>query len=330
MLMRHISLLLPEQVNVAGFDNPRQGLAATNALLLAKGKSAAFSVEVVGIRKKVNADSGYFSIHADKTIDEVKRTDVVIIPPIQGDIHTALQHNRALYPWITQQRKNGAQIVSLCLGAFLLAQTGLLDGKSCVTHWMARSNFQQLFPKVTLVSDKIITDEDGICTGGGAFSSANLMLHIIEKWVDRETAIHCSKIFQIDADRVSQSPFIIFNKQRDHGDEQILKAQKYIETRFHSELNVSQLSDMVALGRRTFERRFKKATSNTPIEYIQRIRMEAAKKALEKNLKTVNQIMYDVGYSDPTAFRSVFKKTAGVTPLEYRKKFTRRPIIAKA
>ena len=319
--MLHISLLLPENVNVAGFDNPRQGLLETNSYLEAQGKNKAFVIEIVGVNDFVEIANGNFSIKTDKKITEIERTDIIIIPPIQGDIEDAIKANAPLYPWIINQYRKGAQVVSLCLGAFLLAQTGLLNGKQCVTHWKAYNSFQQLYPKVKLVSEKIITDEDGIYTGGGAFSSANLMLYLIEKLVSRDVAIYCSKVFQIDVNRVSQSPFIIFNKQKEHGDSSILKVQQFIETNFTKSIHINQLCDVVSMGRRTFERRFKAATSNTPIEYIQRIRIEAAKKELENGLKTVNEIMYEVGYNDKTAFRDVFRKFSGVTPLDYRRKF---------
>ncbi|MCC5916410.1 MAG: helix-turn-helix domain-containing protein [Cryomorphaceae bacterium] len=320
--MKHVAILLPEQVNVAGFDNPRQGLVETNAFLLSQGRPPAFDINIVGIEREVVVGDGLITIRADKTLEEVDYTDIVIIPPIQGDIPIALQKNVQLYEWLCRQYQQGAQIVSLCMGAFLLAQTGLLNGKKCVTHWRASAPFRQMFPKVHLLSDKIITDEDNICTGGGAFSSANLMLYLIEKFVDRETAVYCSKIFQIDPHRNSQTPFIIFNKQKDHGDREILSVQNYIEEKFTLKLSVNHLSNLVALGRRTFERRFKQATSNTPIEYIQRIRVEAAKKQLENNLKNINQIMYEVGYNDQSAFRKIFKKMTGLSPQEYRKRFT--------
>lgn len=322
LFMKHVSLLLPEKVNVAGFDNPHQGLLETNVYLQSQGKPSAFFIEVVGLSDVVYTANGKIAIKSDKTIQNVSKTDVIIIPPVQGDIKEAIQINQLFYPWICKQYSEGAQVLSLCLGAFLLAQTGLLNGKKCVTHWRASAPFQQLFPKVKLLSDKIITDEDGIYTGGGAFSSANLMLYFIEKNVSREAAVYCSKIFQIDSSRENQSPFIIFNKQKNHGDKEILIAQDFIERQFHKGITVSQLSEKTALGRRTFERRFKQATSNTPVQYIQRIRIEAAKKELENHSKTVNEIMYDIGYNDANTFRTVFRKVTGLTPLDYRKKFS--------
>lgn len=319
--MKHISVLLPYHVNLAGLENARQGFEETNEYFISGGKKPVFRIEIVGICAEVKLNKGQYSLQPEKHIDEIMKTDLIVIPPIQSNIEEAIRGNKEFFPWIKKRYEEGAQIVSLCLGAFLLAGTGLLDGKNCVTHWRASEPFRQLFPNVNLLSDKLLTDEDGIYTGGGAFSSANLILYIIEKMTDRETAIYCSKIFQIDMNRDSQSPFIIFKAQKSHSDEDVIKAQTFIEQNYYKKITVEALSNYVVIGRRTFERRFKKATANTVVEYIQRIRTEAAKKELENGYKTVNEVMFDVGYSDPKAFREVFKKVTGMTPIDYRARF---------
>lgn len=173
----------------------------------------------------------------------------------------------------------------------------------------------------------MITDEQGIYTSGGAFSAANLVLYLIEKYAGREAAIHCAKLFQIDMDRHSQSPFIIFRGQKDHLDEPVKKAQEFIEKNYHKRITVDQLTDMLALSRRNFERRFKKATANTTVEYIQRVKVEAAKKSFEKSSRNVSEVMYDVGYSDTKAFRTVFRKITGLSPIEYRNKYNRELVM---
>ncbi|MGE0932677.1 GlxA family transcriptional regulator [Peijinzhouia sedimentorum] len=319
--MKHISILVPHYVNLAGFENPRQGLQETNELLISKGRAPIFDINIVGENKEMKSYDGQISIWVDRLISEIDKTDLIIIPPVHNVIAEALKANHRLYPWICEQRQKGAHIVSLCLGTFLLAKTGLLDNKKCVTHWRAGDSFRRLFPKAILLSDKILTDEDGIYTGGGAFSSANLILYLIEKLVDRETAIYCSKIFQIDVGRNSQSPFIIFSAQKNHNDEQVIKAQNFIEQNYFSKISVDDLCDYSGIGRRTFERRFKKATANTVIEYVQRTRIEVAKKEFELGVKTLNEIMYDVGYNDPKAFRNVFKRVTGLYPVDYKERF---------
>jgi transcriptional regulator GlxA family with amidase domain len=324
MSSKHISILLLHNVNLVGIENVRQAFQEINTYLQSRGDRAQFTVELVGLESEIKLQNGLYTIKADRTIDSVSKSDVIIIPPLRGNIPEGVELNKRFIPWIIQQYKSGAEIVSLCLGSFLLAGTGLLNGKSCVTHWKAGHDFKKAYPKVHLVTDKLITDEQGIYTGGGAFSSANLILYIIEKYAGRDAAIYCSKIFQVDLGRESQSPFIIFTGQKDHSDSIVLKAQHHIEEHHHERITVEDLCQRYGVGRRTFERRFKKATGITILEYHQRVKVEAAKRALEKGSKTVSEIMYDVGYSDAKAFRDMFRKYAGLTPADYKMKYVRK------
>jgi transcriptional regulator GlxA family with amidase domain len=231
--------------------------------------------------------------------------------------------------WIAQQYQQGAEVASVCTGAYLLAATGLLDGKHCSTHWAAAADFKVRFPQVNLQPEKLITDEHGIYTNGGAYSFLNLIIYLIEKYYDRHTAIYCAKVFQIEVDRQSQQEFIIFKGQKQHGDDLVKEAQLYIEKNLHEKIVVAHLSEKFAIGRRNFDRRFTKATGNTPLEYLQRAKVEWAKRAFENNHTTINEVMYQVGYADVKAFREVFRKITGLSPLAYRRKFNDKP-VAKA
>jgi transcriptional regulator GlxA family with amidase domain len=267
---------------------------------------------------------GFFSIHPDTTISELTVTDLIIIPALQANMKMALEVNAPFIPWIIDRYKDGAEIASLCIGSFLLASTGLMNGKKCATHWAEAARFRSMFPEVNLVPDKIITDEHGIYSSGGAYSSLNLILYLVEKFAGRETAIFCSKLFQIEIDRNSQSSFMIFNAQKEHEDDAIKKAQVYIENNYSEKISVDQLADMLGLSRRNLERRFRKFTFNSIVEYIQRVRIEAAKITLERNRENVNEAMYKVGYTDVKAFRTTFKKLTGLSPMEYRRKYERK------
>ncbi|HMF73113.1 MAG TPA: helix-turn-helix domain-containing protein, partial [Flavitalea sp.] len=257
----------------------------------------------------------------------ITRTNLIIIPSLVHDYQTAMKGNKLLIEWIKQQYKEGAEIASMCTGTFMLASAGLLDGKNCSTHWRATDNFRTLFPKVNLQAEKLITDENGIYTNGGAYSFLNLIIYLVEKYYDRPTAIYCSKIFQVEMDRQSQSAFIIFTGQKLHGDEMVQKAQAYIESKVDEKVSVEDLSSRFAVGRRNFDRRFIKATGNTPVEYSQRVKIESAKKAFETTRKTINEVMYEVGYSDVKAFREVFRKITGMSPLEYRSKYNKEAVV---
>ena len=225
------------------------------------------------------------------------------------------------------QYKNGGEVASLCTGAFILAAGGLLDGRQCSTHWGSADVFERMFPKVNLAIEKIVTDEHGLYTTGGALSSMNLVLHIIEKYYDRDTAIYIAKVFEIDLERNSQSAFVIFSGQKNHDDKEIGKAQLFIEKNISDRIIVEKLSAKYSIDRRNFDRRFKKATGNSPLEYMQRVKIEAAKKWLETSRKTVSEVMYDVGYSDVKAFREVFRKITGLSPIEYRSKYNKEATV---
>lgn len=322
--MKHISILVPKGAILGSLEGSRQLLTQVNSFFKMRGEAPIFQVQLVGLSKETPVSGGLFTVNTPYLIDDIKKTDLIIIPAIDGDLQEALEINKSFIPWIINQYHNGAEVASLCLGAFLLASTGLLNGRKCATHWMAGDAFNKMFPDVTLVTEKIITDEYGLYSSGGAFSYLNLLLYIIEKYAGREIAILSAKVFAIELDRENQLSFTIFQGQKGHADEPVKKAQEFIEQNYHEKITVDQLTSMLALSRRNFERRFKKATSNTIAEYIQRVKIEAAKKGLETSRKNVNELMYEVGYSDTKAFRTIFKKFTGLSPIDYRNKYNKQ------
>ena len=321
--MKHISILVPKGAILGSIEGPRQVFTEVNKYIISRGRPALFKVQLVGLSPEVVVAGGRYTVYTDALAKDIKNTDLIIIPALDGDMVKNLEDNKDFIPWIIRHYKGGAEVGSLCVGAFLLAATGLIDGKKCATHWMAANDFRRMFPDVNLVEDKIITDENGIYSSGGAFSYLNLILYLIEKYAGRETAVFCSKAFQIDIRRDSQSPFMMFHGQKDHEDEPVKKAQEFIENNFQEKITVDQLAAMLALGRRNLERRFKKATSNTVVEYMQRVKIEAAKMSLESSRDNVNEVMYKVGYTDPKAFRITFKKITSLSPVQYRNKYNR-------
>ena len=321
--MKHITILVPRGGILGSIEGPRQLLTQVNNFYTAKGASPVFKIQLAGLTEETLLSGGLYTIHSDILLKNLKKTDLVIIPAVDGEIKSALEANKEFIPWIAEQYKGGAEVASLCLGAFLLASTGLINGMKCATHWLAANDFKKMFPEVNLIPEKVITDEKGIYSSGGAYSYLNLILYLIEKYTGRNMAVLCAKVFAIEIERESQSPFMIFQGQKEHEDEPIRKAQEYIENNFQEKITVDQLASMFALGRRNLERRFKKATSNTVIEYIQRVKIEAAKLSLESSRENVNEVMYKAGYSDTKAFRTTFKKITGLSPIEYRNKYNR-------
>jgi transcriptional regulator GlxA family with amidase domain len=322
--MKHVSILVPKGAASLGcIEGSFIAFNKTNDFLASMGKAPLFNVQLVGLTKEAQVYDRLFAVTPNVLIKDLKKTDLIIIPAVNGHMPDVIEQNKDFFPWINKQYKQGAEVASLCVGAFLLASTGLLHGKKCATHCWAADHFRKMFPEIDLVSEKIITDEQGIYTSGGATSFWNLLLYIIEKYTDRETAIILSKYYEIEIDRQNQSTFLMFKGQKDHEDEPIKKAQVFIENNFQDKLSVEQLADMFALGRRSLERRFKKATNNTIVEYIQRVKIEAAKKSFETSRKNIGEVMFEVGYSDTKAFRDIFKKITGMTPVDYRNKYNK-------
>lgn len=319
--MKHISILVPKGAVLGSIEGPRQLFTQVNQFLKMRSQPPLFDVQLVGLEKETQLCGGAVTINANVLLKDVRKTDLVVIPALDGEMNEALRINNAFVPWIQKQYAKGAEIASLCMGAFLLASTGLIDGKKCATHWLAANDFRRMFPQVKLIPEKVVTDEAGIYSSGGAYCYLNLILYLIEKYAGREMAIMNAKVFAIEMERESQSPFIIFQGQKEHEDEEIRKAQEYIEANFEDKISVDQLASMFAIGRRNFERRFKKATSNTIVEYMQRVKIEAAKKRLETSRSNINEVMYDVGYSDTKAFRTIFKKITGLSPVDYKNKY---------
>lgn len=325
--MKHITIVVPDGPNnLSSIVGSYKILTRANEYWKEIGRKELFKIELAGISEKVDFYDGLFTVKPHTDISRITKTHLIIIPSLNHNYQKAVIGNQELITWLADQYKNGAEIASICTGAFLLASTGLLDGKSCSTHWSVADSFRTMFPMVNLQTDKLITDENGIYTNGGAYSFLNLLIYLVEKIYDRQTAIFCSKVFQIETDRQSQSGFIIFKGQKLHGDEMVIEAQSYIENNLHEKISVEQLSSRFAVGRRNFDRRFIKATGNTPVEYSQRVKIESAKRAFESSRKTINEVMYEVGYSDVKAFREVFRKITGMSPLEYRSKYNKEAV----
>jgi transcriptional regulator GlxA family with amidase domain len=324
--MKTVSILVPESSVMQAIADPQYLFSAVNQFLAMSGKKPLFKVQLVGAKKEIKLNDGLFSVHTDVQLKDVKKTDLVFIPALFGDMKTAISKNKILLPWINEQYAKGAEVASLCVGAFLLASTGLLNGKKCSTHWGFQNEFREMFPEVEVMDGSIITEEHRIYSSGGANSYWNLLLHLVEKYTDRQTAILASKYFAVDIDRESQTAFAMFKGQKNHADAEIKKAQEFIEKHFQDKISVDELADKVSISRRSFERRFKQATNNTVLEYILRIKVEAAKRSFESSRKNINEVMMDVGYTDTKAFRTIFKKITGLTPVEYRNKYNKMTI----
>jgi transcriptional regulator GlxA family with amidase domain len=325
--MKHISILVPQEAVMASIVDPQTIFTGVNTFLEGLSRPPLFNVQLVGLTKQVKLTNGQFSVHTSALLKDIRKTDLIIIPALGGDLKKTVKKNKDFIPWIIKQYQKGTEVASLCIGAFLLASTGLLNGRECSSHWLTADLFREMYPEVNLVDGRIVTEQQGLYSSGGATSYWSLLLHLVEKYAGREMAIMASKIYALEIDRKSQSPFVMFNGQKKHEDESIKLAQEFIESNITEKIAVEQLASKFAIGKRHFERRFKSATNNTPVEYIQRVRVEAAKKQLEVSNKNVNEVMYNVGYNDSKSFRTVFKKVTGLSPIDYRNKYNKEAAV---
>lgn len=324
--MKKVSILVPESSVLQAIADPQYLFSAVNQFMAASGKKPLFDVQLVGLKKEVKLNDGLYSVNPSQLLKDITTTDLIVIPALFGNMKSAIAQNQKLLPWINEQYNKGAEVASLCVGAFLLASTGLLNGKKCSTHWGFQNEFREMFPEVEVIDGSIITEELRIYSSGGANSYWNLLLHLVEKYTDRETAILASKYFAIDIDRDSQATFAMFQGQKNHNDAAVKQVQEFIENNIQEKITIDELADLVLLGRRSFERRFKVATNNSVLEYINRVKIEFAKKSFETSRKNINEVMYDVGYTDTKAFRTIFKKITGLNPIEYRNKYNKMTV----
>lgn len=321
--MKRVTFLIADGVlKPSSLFNAIEVFEKANEFLEQNGECACYDIRLVGSSLQQTLQNGLFNLQV-AALDPDIGADLIILPSFAEQDDFGIRNSRAALDWVVRQHQAGAEIASLCTGTFLLAATGLLDGKPCATHWKAEASFRHLFPGLELHTNRIITDQQGVYTAGGGISSLNLVLYIIEKYNGREVAMYCAKVLQIDIDRDSQSPFILFKGLKDHKDETIRGIQNFIEQHISNKLSVEQLANHCAMDRINFSRRFKRATQLSPADYIQRIRIEAAKRQFETTRKQINEVMYGVGYGDIKAFRNTFKKIAGMTPGDYRNKFNK-------
>lgn len=320
--MIKVNILVLKNALVANVADAVQVFNQINEWLLISERPPMFQVELTGLYKNTSSINGHFNVHCDNQFEEVVGTDLIVVPAISGHSSSSVYINKDLAPWIGAMYKKGAEVASFSTGTFLVAFSGILDGKSCTTHWDYADEFRYYYPSVVLMDERLITHQDGLYSSGGGTSHWNLLIHLIERFAGREMAIRTAKYFVVDLDKSNQSAFIIFRGLKDHKDQQVLKAQSFIEQHYAKKITVDEIANQFNMTRRTFERRFKKATRHTVAEYIQKVKVEAAKKQLEIGRKSVNEIMDNVGYADVQSFREVFRRYTGMSPVEYKSKYS--------
>lgn len=317
--MRQIGILLTKNYKLLSVAAILEVFETVNKIYTNKGQLKPFEINL--LTSNLNEQNEALGYQLE-LLNGNKRFDMILIPAFTSDnMAETLSANYHNIPHLIKQYNDGASIGTFCTGAFLLGASGLLNGKIATTHVDASNGFAIAFPKVILKADKTVTQDGRLYTSGGATSSFHLLLHLINEYCGKDMAIQIAKYFAIDMDRDKQSYFSTFQPSRNHSDNLVASAQEKIEKNYQDTTTIEELIKDIPSSRRNIVRRFKQITGITPIEYLQQTRIEAAKKLLAQTAQQMTEIIFSSGYSDPKAFRKVFKKSVGMTPSKYREKF---------
>jgi transcriptional regulator GlxA family with amidase domain len=320
--MINLGILLTRQYRLLSVAAMLDVFQTVNKLAEYNGHSPYFNISLLRADKGAAQSTDALINDQIYHISKAEKQDIILIPAFGTElVQQAVKENLDYIPWLQSQFAGGSHIASFCTGAFLLGATGLLNGRAATTHIDACGAFSASFPDVNLMPYQVVTSDGGIYTSGGSTSSFHLMLHLIKLYCGSEMAIRTAKIFSIDMDRSQQAYFGTFAPPQDHNDELVAMAQQKIAASYHESATIEEMIKDIPSSRRNMVRRFKQVTGYTPIEYLQNLRVEGAKKLLEQTNQQMTEIMLNSGYNDPKAFRKVFKKTVGMTPTGYREKF---------
>jgi transcriptional regulator GlxA family with amidase domain len=320
--MKNLGLIVPVDYKLLSIAAILDVFETTNRLSAENNQEIPFRIHVVRTPEQIETEGSTFHGYPVLSLQSDLQTDIVLIPSFTTtNMSDTLLKNQIFIPWIRTQYLEGAEIASFCTGAFLFGASGLLDGRMATTHVDASNRFAASFPSVILKPDQVITVDGRFYTSGGSTSTFHLLLRIVQKYCGNEMVIRIAKIFAIDMDRYNQSYFGTFIPSHNHNDDLVKRVQENMETRFHEIVSLEEIMKGIPSSRRNFVRRFKLATGIPPIEYLQNVRIESAKKQLEQSNRNINEIVEQSGYSDPKSFRKTFVKIVGMSPLEYRKKF---------
>jgi transcriptional regulator GlxA family with amidase domain len=289
-----------------------------------------FETQIVTVKGEMVRAHGGIRVHPDGASEDVNQTDLILIPAFLPVDESLTQKAGEISEWMIDRYRRRTKIAAMCTGTFMLAETGLLDGKIATTNWQFARRFRRRYPKVHLRMDRILTEEAGLICTGAATSMYNLGLHLIRSFGSEELASVCSKALLVDPNRESQAPYSIFNARKDHGDASILEAQEWMQEHYADSITIDAIAKEAGISPRHFKRRFRKATGESPLVYLQNLRMETAKRRLETTLDNITEITFQIGYEDSSTFRRLFKRHTGISPREYRDKFSRSNHLHKS
>jgi transcriptional regulator GlxA family with amidase domain len=282
-----------------------------------------FSVRTASLDgRKVNAAGSSLGLAPDCAINDIKHTDIIIVAAPGWDALDNIAKNTPLVPWLRKWHARGAYIAGACTGVAFLAESGILDGKQATTHWGVADIYRERYPKVRWRTEQFVTEDGRIFCSGGVYASIDLSLYLVEKFCGHEVALQCAKSLLLSMPRGRQSGYSVVQLSRPHSDDKIRQTEEYLQQHFDSEISIDSLAQRVGMGPRNFIRRFKAATGRVPGAYIQTLRVSAAKELLEHGTATIQAVSSKIGYEDIGFFRNLFKRHTGMTPGEYRDRFS--------
>lgn len=297
-------------------------LSLANHLYRQHSDCPLFNLKLIGETKSpINSFSG-LPLTPHCSISTRESFDIIYIPGFMGDEQEIIKQNKKIIYWVSKIKSNRTILSAACNGNILLAESGKLDNHSATTHWSLKEKFKDTYKKVKLQPEKIIVDNGNTISAAGVTSYFNLSLHLIHRFSNTEIALSCAKLFLVDSGRKIQTPYQMLEFSKTHGDELIMKTQDWIESNYRERITLSKLGKAVNTGSKTLIRRFKKVTGVTPQAYLQKLRIETAKRLLESKVISFNEVTWEVGYNDSSSFHKAFKKETGLTPIDYRNKFS--------
>jgi transcriptional regulator GlxA family with amidase domain len=268
--------------------------------------------------------SGSHRIEPHCALAEANDSDVVLLPPIFGDIEEALKRESALVAWLASLPPGSKLLASTCTGAFLLAEAGLLDGRRVTTNPAFGALFRERYPRVQLALDERIIDDNRIICAGSTTAYFNLAIHVIDRLAGQDLAVATAKALSMDRNPESQRPYFMFIAPKDHGDDKVLLLQNWIETHYRKPVGVDDMVEAAGMSVRNLNRRFLAATGLSPRQYLRMVRIETAKRLLERESAPIDRVAEAAGYGDTRAFIRAFGDIAGLSPGAYRQKFRAR------
>jgi transcriptional regulator GlxA family with amidase domain len=280
-----------------------------------------FRVTTASVDGRAVRCDGPIHIQPAVALKDVRNTDLIFLPSTGLSMDDAVERNAPVVPWLLRWHKRGAAIASVCSGAGLVAATGLLDGKRATTNWSLAERFREKYPQVRWMPELMVTEDHGFYCGGGVNASLDLSLYLVERFCGHDVAMQSAKAMLIEMPRAWQAGFAIVPLKTVHSDEAISAAQEWLHKNFQRTFPLETPAEHVGMSLRNFVRRFKKATGDSPLIYLQKLRVAAAKRLLENDHRTMPEISDAVGYQDVVFFRKIFQRHTGVSPSAYRQRF---------